>query len=125
MSNIIQKIVVVFIFTACAAVVALANQPETGNQIVQLLILAGIVVGFLDNHARTTNTIAKLDENTALTAKTEQQINGKTEDLIRAATQAAYAKGLLDGESLERDRAATAKPADQVAGQSTMKDTTK
>jgi hypothetical protein len=104
MQTIIQKTVVVFIFASCAAVIALANQPETGNAIVQLLILAGIVVGFLDNHNRTSSTMAKLDENTALTAKTEQQLNGKTDELMRTASQAAYAKGLLDGEEKERQR---------------------
>jgi uncharacterized membrane protein YebE (DUF533 family) len=104
MPETIQRIVVVFIFTACAAVIALASQPDTGNSIVQLLILAGIVVNFMDGHTRTKATNAKIDENTAITAKTEQHINGKTEDLIRAASQAAYAKGLLDGEEKERQR---------------------
>jgi hypothetical protein len=104
MPNIIQKLVVVFIFTSCAALIVLAHQPDSGAAIVQLLILAGIVVNFMDAHTRTSTTNQKIDENTAITAKTEQHINGKTEELIRAASQAAYAKGLLDGEEKERQR---------------------
>jgi hypothetical protein len=104
MTDTMQKIVVLFIFAACCALIVLVHQPDTGNSVVQLLILAGMVVSFLDRQVKATTTIQKLDENTALTAKTEKQLNGKTEDLIRAASQAAYAKGLLDGQEQERQR---------------------
>jgi hypothetical protein len=107
MQNIVQNLVVVFIFASCAALIALVNQPETGNAIVQLLILAGIVVAFMDGHNRTRQTNERIRENTEITAKTEQLLNGKTQELIRTTSQAAYAKGLLDGQQQERERQST------------------
>jgi hypothetical protein len=91
-------------FVACAAVVLITGETAPANEIMQLMLLAGVIITYLDNQAKARRTEEKLDENTALTAKTERSINGKTEELVRAASQAAYAKGFIDGSDQERQR---------------------
>jgi ABC-type transport system involved in cytochrome bd biosynthesis fused ATPase/permease subunit len=90
------------LFALCGAFIAYSMwDHDAASTAAQLLILAGLVVSFIDSHLKHRVTADKIDENTQLTAKTEQQINGRLDELIRNASQAAYAKGLLDGQQLK------------------------
>src|SRR5262249_8352922 len=96
---------VAIIFIGCGIMIFAAGGTAPANEIMQLLILAGVVFNFLDGQARTRQTSQQIAENTAITTKTEQSVNGHAEERIRAASQAAYAKGVLDGQTQERERA--------------------
>jgi hypothetical protein len=110
------------ILTILAGMAAMVYATQADNGMVNLLILAGLVISFLDRHFRAVEVATKLEtkaaditkkveENTQLTRKTEQSINGKVEDLIRMASQAAYTKGVLDGQEQERKRQTEASKA--------------
>jgi hypothetical protein len=102
----VHYIAVGAIFVACALMIFAGSGNAPANEIMQLLILAGVVVNFLDGQARTRQTSQQIAENTALTAKTQHQINGAAEERIRAASTAAYAQGFLHGSNAERERGA-------------------
>ena len=87
---------------AACTVLMIATIAE--HSVTQFLILAGLVVSFLDRHFRFLSTQRMIDENTKITATTHAEVNGQVKELLRTTSQAAYAKGLLDGQFLELQR---------------------
>jgi hypothetical protein len=105
----LQHLVVVSMFAACAAMVIMWGEHTPANEIMQLMLLAGVIITYLDNQQKARQTSQQIAENTELTAKAERSLNGAAEERIRIASQAAYAKGQLDGQEQERTRQQTMK----------------
>lgn len=77
-------LLVASVFVLCvAAVIAGIFHQDTGSTILQLMILAGLVVGFIDRHFKQQEAVQKINENTAITTQAAQEVKAVGENAAK------------------------------------------
>lgn len=118
--------IAVTIFVLCCGVVGIFHaEIGMGPAILQLMIVAGLVVGVIDRHVKQAETVVKIDENTAVTteaaiafktvgdktvaavADVAEKLNGGLDARIEVAVQSALAKWASQQEAKKKRKGTT------------------